>query len=244
MEFKRGQFKINGKHSEEFNAFITERPVRVSAGRVIELRERAGADSVVMDYQYYKNVEWRIKCYAKAPSLESVSHYEDLIRAWLDMSSYSDFTYYFDEQYVYQAIVTSAPDFTGTKRNGPLIPFEFTISLRPFKQSRTGLRAIKNEHKLFNTEKYPSEPKILIKGSGDISFSINDEIYQLRNVENEIIIDSQLKESYKIENNELIPQDNKTFFAEFPVLNVGKNEILWTGSVAEFSIIPRWGTKV
>ncbi len=41
----------------------------------------------------------------------------------------------FDEHYIYQAIVTSPPKFTGTrKKAGFLIPFEFTVSIRPFKK--------------------------------------------------------------------------------------------------------------
>ncbi|MGH2162493.1 phage tail protein, partial [Enterococcus faecalis] len=40
MEFKRGQFFLNGKHSSAFNVFMRERPERLSAGRVVELRER------------------------------------------------------------------------------------------------------------------------------------------------------------------------------------------------------------
>lgn len=244
MDCKRGQFKINGLHSEEFDAFITERPERVSASRVIELRPRAGNDSVVIDFAYYKNVEWPIKCYAKARNLEQVAHLEDRIKSWLDMPNYSDCIFYFDEHYIYQAIVTSAPKFTGTRRNGNLIPFEFTVSLRPFKQSRTGLKRKQNEKVLINIEKYPSKPKILIKGSGDISFWINEKRFDLKNIGGEIIIDSQLEESYRVVDGVLEIQDHKTTFIDFPILPIGQSNFRWQGNVQEFNILPRWWTKV
>ena len=242
--FKRGQFKINGQYSDDFNAVMTERPERISPGRVIELRPRPGSDSVVIDYQYYKNVVWNIKCYAKASSLDQVAHLEDRIRAWLDMSNYSDFIYQFDEHYVYQAVVVDDVKFTSNRLNGPMVRFEFAISLRPFKMSRTGLKWLTNEPALINIEKYPSEPKIHIKGSGDISFWINEKRFDLKNVGNEIIIDSQLEESYRVVDGVMEIQDHKTTFKDFPVLPIGRSNFRWQGNVQQFNILPRWRTKI
>lgn len=241
---KTGQFKINGLDSEEFNAYLRSRPQRLSAGRVIELKPRPGNDSVVVDFAYYKNVEWKIQCNAKADSIDSVSNLEDRIRSWLDMSNYSNFTYSFDEHYIYQAVVVSPPVFTGTHKDADWVPFEFTISLRPFKQSRTGLRWLSNEKKIHNIEKYPSKPKIQILGSGDISFWINDDKFELTNIGNEIIIDSLLEESYRNVDGVLEVQDNKTKFIDFPVLPEGLTTIRWQGNVTEFRLMPRWWTKV
>ncbi|WP_429947422.1 phage tail protein [Enterococcus sp. DIV1297f] len=244
MAFKRGQFQINGKHSEEFSAYMRDRPKRLSAGRVIELRERPGNDSIVMDFAYYKNVEWQISCYAKADGLESVSHLEDRIRSWLDMSNYSDFTCQFDEHYIYQAIVVSGPEFSGTKKNGVLVPFDFTISLRPFKSSRNGFEWMTNETMIHNVERYPSKPKIQIWGSGDISFWINDESFKLTDIGSEIVIDSQLEESYRIVDGVIESQDHKTQFIDFPILPVGWTTIKWEGDVKKFNLMPRWWTKI
>lgn len=244
MAFKRGQFQINGKHSEEFSAYMRDRPKRLSAGRVIELRERPGNDSIVMDFAYYKNVEWTISCYAKAENLDSVPNLEDLIRSWLDMSDYSDFIFQFDEHYIYQAVVISGPEFSGTRKNGILVPFDFTISLRPFKQSRTGLRWLSNEKRVNNIEQYPSKPKIQILGSGDISFWINEDKFELINVGNEIIIDSQIEESYRLVDGIIESQDSKTKFLDFPILPRGITTFKWQGNVTEFNLMPRWWTKI
>lgn len=244
MEFKAGQFMINGKHSQEFKAYMRSRPERISSGRVIELRERAANDSIVVDYNYYKNVEWNIKCSAKAGSFDELVFLEDQIKSWLDMSDYSDFVFQFDEQYVYQAVVVEPPRFTGTLKDGLWIPFDFTISLRPFKANRTGLVWFSNENKKFNMEKYPSKPKIHIVGSGDISFWINAQKYDLVNVGNEIIIDSQIEESYRVVDGVIEVQDHKTKFLDFPLLPPGENNFRWSGKVTDFNILPRWCTKV
>ncbi|MGO3791660.1 MAG: phage tail protein [Enterococcus gilvus] len=246
MEFKRGQFYINDHHSSEFNVYMSERPKRTSSNRVIELRERAGNDSIVLDYAYYQNVEWSISCYAKVMQLDSVSNQEDLITHWLDMGKYSDFAYFFDKEYIYQAIVTSPPDFTGTRKNGNLIPFTFNISLRPFKESVFGRRSVEltNGLQLFNSKKYHSKPKINIWGTGDISFYVNDKEYKLKNVPENIIVDTLIEEAYQHHDKQLIRLDDKTLFDDFPLLPPGWITFKWTGKVAKIEIIPRWCTKV
>lgn len=244
MDYKRGQFRINGHDSEEFNVYMSERPQRASSGRVIELRERPGNNSLVVDYAYHKNVEWQIKCYAKARSFEHLPFLEKEITWWLDTGNYSDFIYFYDPHYIYQAIVTGEPNFTGTRKTGLMLPFEFTISLVPYKMSRTGLNWVSNEKSLINIEKYPSKPKIQILGSGNITFWINDQKFELTNVGDEIIIDSKLEESYRIVDGILEDQDHKTKFMDFPILEKGQSNFRWTGNVKEFNIQPRWQTKI
>ena len=67
-----------------------------------------------------------------------VQEWEDRITEWLDMSSYSDFILYYDEQYIYQAVVIEGPEFKGTRKTGNIVPFEFTVSIRPFKENYNG----------------------------------------------------------------------------------------------------------
>lgn len=244
VEFKRGQFFLNGKHSSEFDVYIREKPERFSAGRVIELRERMGNDSIVVDFAYYKNVERTITCYAKAQELQDVTFLEDEISSWLDMENYSDFIVYFDEDYVYQAIVISPPKFTGTRKNGVLIPFEFTVSIRPFKKNVAGKHWVSNPKQLINPEKYPSEPIIQILGSGDISFFINDQEFELKAIDGDIIIDSEKQEAYRKSGGAFEILDHKTLFKDYPILKCGENNFRWTGKVTEFKVQPNWRRKV
>ncbi|MGX7132346.1 phage tail protein [Enterococcus songbeiensis] len=246
MQFKRGQFVINGQHSEEFNVFMRSRPVSTSAPRVVELREREGNDSIVIDKAYYKNTTRKIECYYKAPTLEDVQEYEDRITAWLDMGSYSDFIAYYDLQYIYQVIVTEAPEFKGTRKTGTIVPFEFTVSLRPFKERRTGKIAVNRSgsFSLINTEKYPSKPLIKLSGSGDASFYINDKEFKLKGLDRELVIDSKLEESYRSLDGVLEHQDQVTLFLDFPELLPGQNDFRWSTNIKSFEITPRWWRKV
>lgn len=247
MITKRGQFLINGKHSSEFNVFMQNRPVSLSAGRVIELRQREGNDSIIIDKAYYRNVERKIECYYKAPSIDDVQEWEDRITAWLDMGDYSDFIAYYDEQYIYQAIVTEPPEFKGTRRNGNNVPFEFSVSLRPFKENRLGRLPIllnANPFKITNEQKYSSKPLIKLTGSGDASFFVNNEEFKLKSLDRELIIDSMLEESYRSLDGKIEHQDQVTTFMDFPELRKGENNIRWTSNIKSFELTPRWRRKV
>ena len=160
------------------------------------------------------------------------------------MGKYSDFIVYFDEHYIYQAIVTSPPKFTGTRKSGVLIPFEFTVSIRPFKKNRIGQYWISNPNQLINTEKYPSEPIIQILWSGDISFFINNQSYSLKAINGDIIIDSEKQEAYRKSGGAFEILDHKTLFKDYPILKCGENNFRWTGKVTEFKVQPNWRRKV
>lgn len=243
VEYKRGQFKINGIDSEETNSYIRERPKRIAAERVIDLRERPGNDSIVIDHNYYRNSEMSLSCYAKAPSFEEIPFLEQQIGFWLDMGQYSDFIVYFDPHYIYQAIVTSPPEYTGTRKNGLLIPYKFSISLRPFKMARLGLQW--QDKKIYiNPERYPSKPKISLSGSGDIVLWINEQKYEISNLDGELIIDSMLEESYRETGSGIVTLDNKTKFKDFPVLPIGEVSIKLEGNATNFKMQPRWWTKI
>src|SRR5699024_3116451 len=246
MQLKRGQFFINQHYSSEFNVYIQNRPASVSASRVIELRDREGNDSIIIDKAYYKNVTRKIECYYKAPSIDLVQEWEDRITDWLDMNCYSDIIIQYDQQYIYQAIVTEAQEFKGTRKTGNIVPFEFTVSLRPFKENYSGRFAIQQikAFELFNPEKYASKPLIKLSGSGDASFYINNDKYDLKLLDRELYIDSKLEESYRKLDGNLEHQDHVTLFLDFPFLYPGKNEIKWTNNIHSFEIIPRWWRKV
>lgn len=244
--YKRGQFKINGRHSREFNVYMQHRPAKTAAARVIELRQRVGNDSIVIDNAYHKNVTLTIDCYFKASSIDQVQFYEDLVSEWLDMGDYSDFVTYYDEQYIYQAIVTEPPQFKGTRKTGPMVPFSFQVSIRPFKYNRVGRQVYEYDKQFHinNFEKYPSKPRFKLFGSGDASFFVNNQEFKIRGLDRELIIDSLIEESYRDLGGVLEHQDKKTLFRDFPELQSGDNEIRWTKNIEKIELIPRWCRKV
>ncbi|HEN1724973.1 TPA: phage tail protein, partial [Enterococcus faecium] len=138
------------------------------------------------------------------------------------------------------------PEFKGTRKTGNIVPFEFTVSIRPFKENYNGRFTIRQTEtfEIYNPEKYSSKPLIKLSGSGDASFYINKDKYDLKSLDRELFIDSKLEEAYRKLDGNLEHQDQVTLFLDFPFLYPGKNEIKWTKNIHSFEIMPRWWRKV
>ncbi len=87
-----------------------------------------------------------------------------------------------------------------------------------------------------NPEAFASKPYIKINGSGNISLSINGELYAFRDVDGYIEVDSETMNAYK----GTTSQNSKMYTSTFPELKKGANSILWIGTVSSVEIIPRW----
>lgn len=86
-----------------------------------------------------------------------------------------------------------------------------------------------------NVGTIPSEPYLKITGSGNITLDINGSIIQLTGVVDHIVIDTEAGYAYNGTTNE-----GEKMVGDFPVFQVGVNNIAWTGTVTKIEIIPRW----
>ncbi|MFJ8453328.1 phage tail protein [Bacillus paramycoides] len=80
-----------------------------------------------------------------------------------------------------------------------------------------------------------SLPKLTIYGSGSITITINDTTFLIRNVNNSVIIDSELKEAYS----GTTPM-NSNMIGSFPTFKTGENTISWSGTVTKIEVETRW----
>lgn len=245
-----GWFKIGNHWSEEFQMYLSGRPEKKKAQRIFSLDEISGVNKLVpSDKGYYTNAEQTLNCFYISPTLDSLQYIEDLITEALDTrGQYVDFIPYYDPAYVYSVVVINEPVFQGDASGLRGVNFSFDASFAPFKKRVGGFKTITltQATRLFNPEKYFSEPKIKIYGSGDISLYINGRETKIINVENVVEIDSDpdVMEVYKEESGILINQHQKFIRQSFPLLDGGWNDISWKGNVSKIEIDPRWQTKI
>ena len=109
-------------------------------------------------------------------------------------------------------------------------PFKFSAS--PLDDEIIATSAVT----FYNRGSWESEPIIEVYGSGNVTLTINNKPYILKNISGSVTVNSEMMEVYKgIENK------NNTFEAdEFPILNTGENTISWSGSVSKVVIQPNW----
>ena len=87
-----------------------------------------------------------------------------------------------------------------------------------------------------------ANPIITIYGTGSVTLDVNGSAYTITNISEFVTIDSEMMEVFKNglswANYYTPPQDiNKNLF---PILEIEKNTISWTGNVDKIVIQPRW----
>lgn len=111
-----------------------------------------------------------------------------------------------------------------------LYNFQVNFKCQPFSYLKNGLKKLNvtNGEAIMNFGTYYSLPKIFVTGNGTLK--INNASYVIKK---SMIIDSFLEE---------VLDGNGEFFEadEFPILNVGKNIISWTGNISKVEIMPNW----
>jgi len=80
----------------------------------------------------------------------------------------------------------------------------------------------------------PSEPRIRINCTGDVTLMVRGQILDVFNVTSFIVLDTELKEAATSK------LANEKMAGEFPLLYPGFNAIAWEGSVTDVRITPRW----
>lgn len=93
---------------------------------------------------------------------------------------------------------------------------------------------------LNNPTQFASSPIIKVYGSGSGEIQIGDSAITISSVDEYLVIDCELMEVYKDEDNcnSKIKLDSN----KFPELNPGLNEISFSGDVTYIEVIPKWWT--
>lgn len=242
-----GSFIVNGIESGELNSYIQNRPEIKTPRRKVNFREVSGRSGAVpFDEKAYENTELTLNIFTSGHSEEEISNKKDKIIYAFDGGSYFDFIPYFDPDMIYRVMTVDGPNFTGKGTHKNFLPYNVGLTVKPFKYFRKNNNKMEltNGATLVNPSFYESEPIITIFGSGDISININGRIFNMKNVQETIIIDSKIAHAYKNNNGNIVGQDNKTYTLDFPILDKGQNLITWSGNVTKFEIEPRWKTLV
>lgn len=117
--------------------------------------------------------------------------------------------------------------------------YNFTVKFKvdPFFYHNSGQKKktyITQPLSIYNGGTIFSEPYIRINGSGNINLTVNSQVCTFTDVVDYIEIDSALMVAYK----DTLNQGQK-MSGDFPVLEVGKNYISWTGNVTSIELMPR-----
>lgn len=113
----------------------------------------------------------------------------------------------------------------------------FTVSFvcDPFQYELDHEIKLSKPSSIINRGTIESEPLITIFGNGNIELHVNGIPLYLIDVDGFISLDSALQDAYK--NN---TAKNYLMVGDFPIFELGENEIFWLGKVLAIVIEPRW----
>lgn len=217
---------IDTELASDYRICMVDRPVIPTAKQKVEHIEIPGRHGSLTKKGAFEDVPLKIKFNL----LEEVN-IKPLIRrikSWFINGK----TLYFTDDEVYRKIksIEIGDIANEIEEHGE---FEVEFKLDPFEYLKKELILLTKPQTVFNPGTFESFPKLEILGNGDVLIMINKQSFQMKNIQNSVIIDSDL----------LIAHTGTSpvkTIGEFPVLKVGENLIEWFGAVSEISLEPRW----
>ena len=155
----------------------------------------------------------------------------DEIKTWLNGSGEVIFSNEPDRYY--KARIINKLDLARVleKFHSGIIQFD----CQPFGYLQKEVMQIITPTTIYNQTNVNSQPYIKIYGNGYATLKINNEVIKLTNISDYIELDSEMMECYKSN----VPL-NHLMIGNFPIFQVGENNISWTGNISKIEIIPRW----
>jgi predicted phage tail component-like protein len=232
-------FNFDGKDSFDFGIIISKRPSIPLPKRRISYIEIPGRDSSLrFDENTYDDITITVECAIK----DNITNKIYNIKKWLVSAGESDLIFSFNTSRKYKAQVVNNIDFSQIINLAS--KFIIIFNCRPFKYS-TSETSFNIEQPSGHTLNYPSiiPAKVIVKAYciGDGIFKIGDYEVLLTDINEHIILNSELEVAYYMEGEKMVIA-NKKVTGEFPLLNEGGNPISFSGGVIKLEIIPnsRW----
>lgn len=115
--------------------------------------------------------------------------------------------------------------------------FTTTFTCSGLKYMTNGLKPVtlNSGSVLNNFGTYEAKPLMKIYGSGNITININDKSFTIKNTNDYVVIDSEIKECYRENINK-----GRDMAGEYPVFSIGQNTVSWSGSITKIEVTPRW----
>lgn len=235
--YRKFSVLFNNKDSySDLDLRITHRPNIPIAEEDINNIEIEGLNSSLTErYGTYKDIEIAIEF--NTVNRKDIHSQFRQVKAWLQSIQNNKLVLTDDADYFYLVNYLKF-DKEIERKFKVLGTFTAIFVCKPFVYSFTGLNkiTITQAIKLTNEGTAIAYPILKIYGSGDITLTINNKNVILTAMSNNITLDSVMKEAY----NDNAENLNNKMNGDFPTLDVGENNISWTGTITKIEIIPNW----
>lgn len=228
-------FKYLGKTSNDFNLIINTGVSNTSPARDIEYIAVNGLDGEVsIDNNRLKNVTKSFPVTSDGVDIEdnitAISNWLKSSRGWNQLEDSED------PKYIYIAQMSDEYEFDTLLSDFGKTIIKFVM--KPYKFLKTGQEELILGTSITNPLSRQSKPRIMIKGTGNMTLKIGSKMLILKNIQDGIIIDSLYEIATDLDGTR--PAWDKVASYPLPVIEPGMNAVTKTGSITEIKIIPRW----
>lgn len=229
-----GFFEYKGQKSTDFDLMISEDISFASPQIKGEFVSIDGMDGeIFVSDGKLKNVPKKFYVLMDNYSQEKIT----TVSNWLKRdSNWGELTTSIDPGYIYQAIFVDEYDFESTSQEYEKAILTFVC--KPYKFLKSGLTESVLGTTITNPTNRPSRPKIIIKGTGNITLKIGPSTWELKNVDGGIVIDTLLDVVTSLTGG--VSAWDKITTYPLPKIPPGTHTVTKTGTITEIKIIPRW----
>ena len=222
---------INNQNTKNLGFALVGRPSIPSADKKYETIEVEGRDGALTKFIGYQDLKFSLKF-----NILFQSDIKQKLREIKGLLSVAK-TLAFDDSpnFFYKIKRCQISDTETIIKQSGVFSVEFIAD--PFEFESSSVLEYENPSNLLirNNTTYFSQPVFKIFGQGNIKLFVNDELVEVKNINEGITIDSEMQEAYY--NNDNL---NHQMLGSFPVFGIGENKIRLEGNVNKIEILPNW----
>lgn len=234
-----GILTYNGKTSKDL--FQVERPPDYKFPEkdydIIHVPGRNG--DIIIDKGTYKNV-LRDYDIAVGSLTKSFTEQVNKISEWLHSSpGYARLEDTYEPDYYRLALYVDDGNFENILDKAGRTTILFNCKPQRFLKTGDIAKDFSSTGMLINPTNFVALPIITISGSGDGVLRIGDYMVTITGIQNGMVLNSEIEESY---NGTINLNDTINLQKGFPKLSPGNTEISFSGGITAISVIPKWWT--
>lgn len=224
---------INNQNTKNLGFALVGRPDVPSADKKYETIEIEGRDGALTKFIGYQDLKFTLKF-----NILFQNDIKQKLREIKGLLSQAKTLAFDDSPNFFYKIKRAQISDTETviKQSGV---FSVEFYAEPFEFESSSVLEYKNVYSnllIRNNTTYFSQPVFKIFGQGNIKLFVNDELVEVKNINEGITIDSQMQEAYYNDNNL-----NHQMSGSFPTFEIGENVIKLEGNnIDKIEILPQW----
>ncbi|MFZ2822250.1 MAG: distal tail protein Dit [Lactococcus raffinolactis] len=222
---------INNQNTKNLGFALVGRPSIPSADKKYETIEVEGRDGALTKFIGYQDLKFSLKF-----NILFQSDIKQKLREIKGLLSVAK-TLAFDDSpnFFYKIKRCQISDTETIIKQSGVFSVEFIAD--PFEFESSSVLEYENPSNLLirNNTTYFSQPIIKIHGKDNIKLFVNDDLIEIKQINEGIVIDSEMQEAYYNDSNM-----NHQLSGSFPTFEIGENRIRLEGNVNKIEILPQW----